>query len=256
MNYTEFSNRVEENKPLDFGEIFNKSFELFKKTWTQGLIHLLLNFLIVIPVMLLVFVPMFFAGLIDAHMYEYREPSILTMITLFVMVFPAVFLASTFSMLLNAAFFRIIKRIDYNEPEESASFGMYFKMEYIKKSLILALATTAIALIAALACYLPLLYVAVPLNLLPVIFAFNPEMNWKDLIKSSFALGTKKWLIAFGLIFVSAILAEIVGLLLCGIGIFVTASFVYLPMYFIYKDAIGFGVEETEKESFTTNYSN
>ena len=256
MNYTEFSNRLEKNKPIDLGDILNKSFELFKRTWTQGLIHLLLNFLIVIPISLLVFIPMFFAGLIDTRLYEHSEPSILTIITMFVMVFPAVFLASTFTMLLNAAFFRIVKRIDYNEDEQSASFGMFFTGGYIKKSFVLAFVTSVIALVATLACFLPLLYIAVPLNLIPVIFAFNPELSWRDLVKASFTLGTKKWLIIFGLMIVSAILAEIVGFLLCGIGIFVTMSFVYLPMYFVYKEVIGFDSNDVIGEKFTTNYSN
>jgi hypothetical protein len=32
------------------------------------------------------------------------------------------------------------------------------------------------------------------------------------------------------------------------VGIFFTASFVYLPIYFIYKDALGFEDDEFENE--------
>ena len=80
----------------------------------------------------------------------------------------------------------------------------------------------------------------VPLTLVTPIFAFNPEMSPSEIIKSAFSLGNKKWLIVFGLMFVSGLLAELVGLLLCGIGVLFTMSFVYLPTYFVYKDSIGF----------------
>ena len=123
---------------------------------------------------------------------------------------------------------------------------MFFKSQYIIKAFGLSILTLLIAIVAMLACYLPLFYVMVPLTLLVVIFAFNPDMSNLDLLKLSFKLGTKKWLITFGLVIVSSILAELVGLLLCGIGIFATASFIYLPTYFIYKDTIGFGNDTNE----------
>ena len=50
----------------------------------------------------------------------------------------------------------------------------------------------------------------------------------------------------FGLVIVSSILAEVVGLLLCGIGIFATASFIYLPTYYIYKEVVGFDDNSTD----------
>ncbi len=51
----------------------------------------------------------------------------------------------------------------------------------------------------------------------------------------------EKWLLAFGLIIISSILASIVGMILCGIGSLFTAAFVYHPVYIIYKEVIGFG---------------
>jgi uncharacterized membrane protein len=71
-------------------------------------------------------------------------------------------------------------------------------------------------------------------------FAFNPELSASNIIKASFGLGNKKWLLAFGLIIISSILAQIIGFLMCFIGLFVTSSFVYLPIYFIYKEVVGF----------------
>ena len=80
-----------------------------------------------------------------------------------------------------------------------------------------------------------------------VIFAFNPEQSVSDIIKSGFALGNKKWLVTFGLVIVSSILASMVGMMMCFIGVFVTASFAYIPAYYIYKESIGFDSEEEKQ---------
>ena len=41
--------KIENAKDLDFGDIFNKCIELFKKVWLQGLVMLLLTFVLSIP---------------------------------------------------------------------------------------------------------------------------------------------------------------------------------------------------------------
>jgi len=251
MNFTELEQKINENKQLDFGDIFSKSIELFKKTWKQGLLHALLSVGLVIGVMALVFVPMFLTGIIDPSVFESLEsgdPDFMPIIIMYAVMFPVIFFASILATLLNMAFYRMIKQIDLGEPASSVSFGMFFKAKYFSKALVLSVITFLIAIVAVLACYLPVFYVMVPLTLLIPIFAFNPEMSNSDLIKASFKLGTKKWLITFGLVFISAILAELIGLILCGVGVFVTMSFVYLPSYFVYKDTIGFGNDSGESQ--------
>ncbi|WMI68278.1 hypothetical protein [Mangrovimonas sp. YM274] len=108
----------------------------------------------------------------------------------------------------------------------------------------LALISYGISLLAAMLCVLPIFYVIVPIALMNVVFAFNPEMAVGDIVKSSFNLGNKKWLITFGLIIISGLFAEVIGLILCGVGLFITASFSYLPAYYIYKDSVGFEPHE------------
>ncbi|MGB0896075.1 MAG: hypothetical protein ACPGU9_08170 [Flavobacteriaceae bacterium] len=243
MNYTELEQKITENRSVDFGDIFNKSFELFKKTWQQGLLHMLLSIGVALAVMAIVFVPLFVVGVVDASAFESLEsgdPDFSGIIMLYLVMFPAIFITVTFSTLINAAFYRIVKQIDLGESMSSASFGMFFKSQYIVKAFVLSLITMLIAIVATLACYLPLFYVMIPLTFVVVIFAFNPDLSTSDIISLSFKLGTKKWLVTFGLVIVATILAEVVGLMLCGIGIFVTASFIYLPTYYIYKEVVGF----------------
>lgn len=252
MQYSELERKIEENKQIDFGQILSKSFELFKKTWQKGLIHLLLSMLLVFGVMVVMMIPMVLLGVFDPSVFQDRNPEpekiLMMYLTMYLTMLPAIFVASAFSMLINAAFFRIIKQIDLGSKESlTVSFGMFFKGKYIKKAFVLSLATTIIALVAMLACVLPLYYVMVPITLLGVIFAFNPDMEYRDLLRASFKFGHKKWWVTFGLMLVGGLIAQL-GIILCGIGVFVTASFVYLPTYYIYKDSIGFSDESPIEE--------
>ncbi len=83
--------------------------------------------------------------------------------------------------------------------------------------------------------------------LIVITYAFNPDMSILDIIQIGFSLGNRKRLIAFGLIIVSGILAGIVVMLMCFVGIYVTASFSYLPHYLIYKEVVGFDGEDEIK---------
>lgn len=260
MNFFELQNTIDKNKPIEFGDIFDKSIELFKKSWQQGLIFILIAIAIMVPVFLLMFLPLTFAGFIDATVFHEPNAGILSMMTMFIIFIPAMFLISAIFMLLNAGFFRILKEIDMGGAVDTASFTMFFKAHYIKKAFVLSLATTFIAVITTMACVLPVIYVSIPLKFVAIIFAFNPELSPTEILKSCFNLGNKKWLIAFGLTFVAGLLAETVGMLLCGIGIFVTASFVQLPIYFIYKEVVGFNsgdeIDELGQDQFSTDYTN
>ena len=140
---------------------------------------------------------------------------------------------------MQSAFFRICMQKDLNTAT-SDDYFYFFKKKNIPKILKLSLASTVITVLALSLCVLPIIYVIVPLMFFPIMFAFNPELSASEIIKASFALGNKKWLITFGLLFVSVILAYIVGFMMCLIGIYVTTSFVYLPAYHIYKEVIGF----------------
>jgi uncharacterized protein (DUF927 family) len=87
-----------------------------------------------------------------------------------------------------------------------------------------------------------------------VIYAFNPDLSISEIIKLSFDLGNKKWLITFGIVIVASLLAGIVGMLMCLVGIYITASFSYLPPYLIYKDVVGFE-DENENPQIEENAS-
>ena len=135
----------------------------------------------------------------------------------------------------------------------SDDYFFYLKRPYLGKVISLSAATFGITIAAVLLCVLPVFYVMVPVALMNVIFAFNPDLSTSEIIKAGFNLGNKKWLLTFGLIIISSLLAGIVGMLMCCIGIYVTSSFSYLPAYFIYKDSVGFD-EKEDNETYGMSY--
>jgi hypothetical protein len=159
-----------------------------------------------------------------------------------------IFVLGAVQVALNAAFFRIIKKLDHNETTTTNDFFYFLKSNYLSKAFILMIVTILISIPAMILCYIPFIYVIVPFSFFSFFFAFNPELSVGDIVKASFGLGNKKWLLTFGLLIVSSILAQLVGLLLCLIGVFFTAAFVYHPTYLIYKHVIGFNGSNDDGE--------
>jgi len=248
MTFQEFKTRVQHAKDLDFGDIFNKSIELFKKVWVQGLIMLILTMVIMIPLWFIMYLPLIAAGIIDSSaIYMSNELSVVLMIPFGILVFVFAIFSMVISFGMRAGFYRICKMKDLNEAGPDDYF-YYLKKPYLGKVIKLSLASFGIVLLATLFCVIPVIYVAIPISLMYVVFAMNPEMSVSDIIKSSFELGNKKWLLTFGLIIVAGLLSGIVGMLLCGIGVYITTSFSYLPVYYIYKESIGIDESDEMKQ--------
>lgn len=237
--------KIDRAKELDFGDIISESIELFKKTWVQGLLLQVFTIIIMLPLIIIFYVP--FIGLIIAQQESgYTDPnafddffagmSILYM--LFVIV--GVFVFSTVTYALNAGFFRMMKRLDYNESITTSDFFYFVKGKYLSKIFILMLIAFVIAIPSAMLCYIPLIYVMVPMSYFGIIFAFNPDLGTGDIVKASFKIGNKKWLISFGLFIVSYLCVAIITMITCGIGGLFLQTFMFHPIYLIYKKVVGF----------------
>ena len=247
MKIIEMHQRIQNAKDLDFGTLFNQSVELFKKVWVQGLVTLVLNIVLAIPVIMIVYVPMIFMGIFKVynssynayHPYAHLELSSLNIAIMIVVYVFMIVAMSTIGIGLKAAFYRICKLRDLDQTGREDYF-YFFKKPYLSKTIKLALALTGIGIVATLLCVVPLIYAIIPLSFMVIIYAFNPDMSISDIVKLGFNLGNRKWLIAFGLTIVSGLLAGIIGMMMCFVGMYVTASFSYLPDYFIYKAVVGF----------------
>lgn len=245
MTLTEIQSKINSARALDFGTIFNQSIELFKKSWLQGFLMQLFVIIIMLPIIVVMYVPFIMMIISQSQNGQVDPNAISTFLAGFSLVylllfFVAVILLSSVSVALQAGLFRILRELDANREVKTADLFYFFKGNYWGKMILLMLTSVVIAIPAALLCYLPLIYAMVPLSFFTIIFAFNPDLSIGDIVSASFKLGTKKWLLGFGLLFVSSMLASLVGLLMCGIGTIITAAFVYHPTYFIYKEVIGF----------------
>lgn len=240
MLFSEIQHKINNAKQLDFGNLLNDSINLFKKVWLQGLLMILIMFAFMIPFMLIVYVPLIIFGIADAtNAGAYDGLGLIVFLFVIVAFLLFVFVMIVVSFGLKAGLFRIMRQKD-RDVIGSDDYLFFLRKPYLSKTINLSLAYFGISLVALLLCVFPIIYVMVPLNLLVVMYAFNPEISSSNLIKASFDLGNKKWFITFGITLVAGFLAQIVGMLMCGIGIFATASFAAIPLYFIYKDVIGF----------------
>ena len=241
MNFKALSNSIENSNPLDFGSIFSKSIDLFKQVWLQGFIIVILTFLTIIPFYVLIYIPLLIAGVTDPKMLKSEEVPPEIVIPMVILI-PLVFLGvMTVSLLLNAAFLRICRNKDLN-LSKSDDYFHYFNKKYASKAFLLSLMILGLMVLGLLACGLGIFYLVVPISLIPAFLAFDQELSAKEIVKSSFSLGNKNWLVIFGLIVIMGLVAEL-GILLCFIGVFFTAMLAKIPVYFMYKDAVGFSSE-------------
>lgn len=253
---TKLSEKINQAQALDFGTIFSESIELFKKTILQGFLMQVFILIIMIPLIIVFYIPFF--GLIiaqqetgynDTELFDNFFASMSVLYILIVIV--GVFVLSAISLALNAGFYRIMKKLDYNEQVTTSDFFYFFKGKYLIKTFLLMVVTIIIAIPAALLCYIPLIYAIVPLSYFVLIFAFNPELSVGDIVNVSFKLGNKKWLLSFGLFVVAYLCVIVLTLVTCGLGSLFLSPFMYHPMYLIYKNVVGFNennvIENFEK---------
>ena len=241
MNFTNLSERIKQSPPVEFGTVFNNSVELFKKVWLQGFITLVLTFVSILPFYLLIYLPMIAMGISDPDVFEQQEipPAFAGLMSLIAPIFSVG--AMTVGICLNAAFLRICRKYDLNEMGRDDYF-YYFKKQYLIKALILSLILLGLSLLGVLTCGLGIVYLVVPMSLFPAFFAFDKELTALEIVKAGFALGNKNWLMIFLLVIVAGLVAQL-GIILCLVGVFFTAMFSKIPIYFIYKDAVGISMD-------------
>ena len=237
MTFQEFERRLLKVKTLDFGVILDHSFNLFKKVWLQGFLMVLIMVIFGV-VVALAFVSI---GLIP-NPYDVGDFQGLNFFKFYATSalknFPQTLVVTPVMLGLMAGFYRICKQVDLTETKKDDLF-YFFKGENSRKVMILGLIYSLVGAVAQAFFLIPYIYVSIPLLFFPVILAFNPELSEVEIVKLSFKLGTKKWFLTFGLLFITGIIAML-GILACGVGVLFTMSLVYLPVYLIYKDVIGF----------------
>ena len=214
--------KINNAKALDFSDIFDSIIELFKKVWLKGFLAVLLVVVFAIVVNILFSL----IGLapknnlasndfdFDGFFSFYSETIIYSI--------PQTILISTITIAIVAAFYRICKQYVLGENVVDDYF-YFLKKEYFSKLLMLGIIHTGIAVLAQFLFVLPYIYAFVPLAYFTIIFANNPDLSEGEI----------------GTMFVAGLLGML-GIIGCGIGILFTISIMYLPVFFIYKEIIGF----------------
>jgi len=244
--------KISNAKELDFGDIISNTIELFKKVWLKGLVVVLFVLISVIGISF-VFSLIGLAPALDQSIFNdgfdfMGIASFYSSNALYGV--PQNMLVSTLNLAFVAAFYKICKQIISGENGHEDYF-YFFQKEYFTKVFMLGIIYTAIVTIAQLLCFIPYIYAFVPLSYFAVILANNPDLTEMEIVKASFALGNKKWLITFGTMLVAGLLAML-GIFGCVIGVVFTMSIIYLPSFLIYKDAIGFDETSPIDEIGTT----
>ncbi|OBQ57421.1 hypothetical protein JJL45_15930 [Tamlana sp. s12] len=232
-------NKIENAKALDFGIIIDEVITLYKMVWQKGAVLFLLMMVcgaaVAVVFTIIGLAPtseIFVNGEFDIEGFvnSYSKNALYSV--------PQNILMSTLTMAFLAAFYRMCSFELLGKPYQNDYF-YFFRNGYFSKLLTLGMIYTGISTIAQLLFLIPLIYVYVPLSYIAVIFAFNPDLTEIEIVKASFKLGNKKWLISFGTMFVGALMGML-GILGCGIGVIFTIAIAYLPVLFIYKEVIGF----------------
>ncbi|MEO6347084.1 MAG: hypothetical protein ABIO60_04155, partial [Aquaticitalea sp.] len=168
MTFREIKSKIDIARELDFGIIFNLSIELFKKSWLQGFLMQLIAVVISLPLIMLLYVPlitMFISQSENGHLDPNAFSSFFAGLSiLYIIVFIiGVLIIGGISVGLYAGFFRILKDMDHNRTTATGQLFFFFKKAYLGKIFLLMLTTIAIAIPSALLCYIPLIYVIVPM---------------------------------------------------------------------------------------------
>jgi len=237
MAFQDIQNKIQNAQNLDFGKILDLSINLFKEVWLKGFLMILIIMVFGgITAFLLVAI-----GLIP-NPYDvagYEEYSVFTSYSKNAFNnLPQTILLSPVVFGMMSGFYRMCKQVDLKEPQNDDMF-YFFKGDHLRKVFMLGLIYALIASVAQALFLLPYIYAFIPLSFFSVIFANNPELSETEIVKLSFSLGTEKWFITFGSMFVTGIMGML-GIVACGIGLLFTISIVYLPVYFIYRDVVGF----------------
>lgn len=248
MTPVEFQSKLAHARALDFGTIFNQSIALFKKSWLQGFLMQLFVMILMMPFFLVIYVPLIVAMVAQSETGDFDPNNMNSLFAGFSIVYGLIFMVgllvvASIQVAFNAAFFRMLRTLDSGGEVHTSDLFYFMKGDYFGKLLLLMLVTILIAVPAALAFYLPLIYVMVPLSFFAVIFAFNPQWSLASIVSSSFRLGNKKWGLTFGLLVVSYILMMLLTVVTCGLGGLFVAPFMFHPIYYIYKETIGFDDE-------------
>ena len=239
------SKKIAEAPKIDFADLFNESVQVFKKVWLQGFLLQLLTIGISISLMFLNF-SMFQDEGVDFNA-QYNIQNILTDDAMtqqhgsaLILYYLLTIVVGIISSLLSFGFFKVVGQMDQGQDFMFSDFFYFFRNGRFTKSFLLVLANFGVAILAVLMCVLPIFYVMIPLMFITPFYVYNSELSISEVLKSSFALGHKKWGITFAITLLNIITLYILIICTCGLGALFFGCFLQIPIYVLYKKIISF----------------
>ena len=245
------SKKIAEAQKIDFGSLFNESVQVFKKVWLQGFILQLLSIGISIPLMFLNFSILQDVGVDSNSQYSIQKILIDDAMTqqhgsALIIYYLVTIVVGIISSLLSFGFFKVIGQMDKGQDFVFSEFFYFFRNGRFTKSLLLVLANFGVAILAVLMCVFPIFYVMIPLMFVTPFYVYNSELSISEVLKSSFALGHKKWGITFAITLLNIITLYILIIFTCGLGALFFGCFLQIPIYVLYKKIISFESSENQ----------
>jgi len=249
--------KISQSNQLDFGDILNDIFALFKKTWLQGFLYVLIILIVMVPILSAIYIP-FYMSLMDLIQNGGTSPDAANWVTNqgYTFKFLTLGLTGLISLItipITAGFYGIVHKLDTSQSYDFKDFFYFFKKGYASKIISMVVFSIFVALInLGLTEILPSMLASLSnaiisgvLNIFTMLFVvfmtYNPELDTISIFKLSFNLSVKKFWLILGLLIVTGIIACL-GVIACFVGILFTISMIYLPVYLIYKKVIGFNI--------------
>lgn len=235
---------------LDFGDVFNNSFEIFKKiALNAGVAFLLISIIVGSIAVGIIGLGYGFAEF-SQSMTNFN-PATLS-VTGVLIYLAAIVLITTIIAPFNAGIIKMAFLASKNEPFSVGTAFEYYKASQLKdlilSAIIISFTSTAINLLIEFS-GIPVLggiigYIISLLTVLTIPLIIFANLSAFQALNQSILLVAKKPFLIFGLIFVSAMLS-VFGIIGFCIGIFFTLPLIYTTHYAIYESIFG---KETSSE--------
>lgn len=234
-NFTTPTTSTHERPTMGFSEIFNASYENYKKVigWQIGLLLMMI---------VLSYASSFIAQLISGYDTVATQEYIMKnagRMDPFTAVVDApgyttfLGISMLFSLLLQPLYVASAYLMHKGKTEQTITFSdMFIGYKNILSYIILGIMTWIISLVALMLCIFPI-FLVLPLVYTAFCFVLFEKQSPFEALKSSFNLAKENYGTVLG-VSVAALFVSLAGVLLCGIGIIATGMFFYATAYTVY----------------------
>ena len=262
--YNFVKNRIEtvasEGYGLHLESLLSKAFSIYKRSFFLLSLVLIMYTVALTTIWFSTFEYTYGVGFVDLIEMAQQDPNSVNDVMGSITLMNGLIYSLAFSLVAGlvspifAGIYRISYQIKREQPYSVLDLFVYYKQPYFVNlfiySFLLAfvvqyigiIMTSAFPLCAGVGSIWLQIFLNVSLIFTAPLIVFG-DMKWLEAVKASFRISFKNW---FFLMFVLGIglIISYLGVLLCGVGIIFTYSFLYVLIFVIYDDVIGFEEEK------------